>query len=103
MAHYLLIYDVADDYEVRRTRFRDAHLRAALDASARGELLLGGALVKPLDGAVLLFKGESAEVAERFAKADPYVLNGLVTRWRVREWHTVAGGDASAPVRPAED
>ena len=103
MAHYLLIYDVADDYETRRTRFRDAHLRAAWDASARGELLLGGALVKPLDGAVLLFKGESAEVAERFAKTDPYVLNGLVTRWRVREWHTVAGGDASAPVRPAED
>jgi uncharacterized protein len=101
MPHYLLMYDVADDYEARRTRFRDEHLRAAWDASARGELLLGGALVKPVDGAVLLFRGDSPEVAERFATADPYVLNGLVTRWRVREWHTVAGADAMAPVKPA--
>jgi uncharacterized protein YciI len=101
MPHYLLMYDVAADHETRRTRFRDEHLRAAWDASARGELVLGGALANPMDGAVLLFKGDSADVAERFAKTDPYVLNGLVTRWRVREWHTVAGADATAPVRPA--
>jgi uncharacterized protein YciI len=30
-------------------------------------------------------------VAERFAKNDPYVLNGLVKQWRVREWTTVLG------------
>jgi uncharacterized protein len=100
MSHYLLMYDVVDDYAKRRATFRDAHLQAAWDASARGELLLAGALMNPLDGAVLLFKGDSAEVAERFAKADPYVLNGLVTRWRIREWKTVAGADAASPVRP---
>jgi uncharacterized protein YciI len=32
-------------------------------------------------------------VAEDFARADPYVRNGLVTRWRVREWSVVIGGD----------
>ena len=65
----------------------------------RGELVLGGALANPLDGAILLFKGESAQVAEAFAQSDPYVLNGLITRWRVREWSTVAGDTAAAPVR----
>ena len=69
-------------------------------ASDRGELLLGGALANPLDGAVLLFRGESAAVAEAFAAADPYVTHGLVTRWRVREWSTVVGGGA-AMQRPA--
>ncbi len=103
MKHYLLMYDVADDYAIRRATFREAHLRAAWEAAGRGELVLGGALVNPLDGAVLLFKGESADVAEQFAKADPYVLNGVITRWRVREWHTVAGADASSPVRPGAD
>ena len=61
---------------------------------------MAGALVNPTDKAILLFKGESSEAAERFAKTDPYVLNGLVKRWHVREWTTVAGEVASNPVKP---
>jgi len=99
--HYLLIYDVAPDYLERRGAHRDAHLALAWAAHARGELLLGGALAEPADGAVLLFQGESPAVAEAFAAADPYVRNGLVTRWRVRPWVTVVGDQASTPVRPA--
>ncbi len=98
--HYLLFYEVGDDYVARRAQFRDAHLKKAWEASARGELVLGGALANPVDGAVLLFKGESPAVAENFAKADPYVTSGAVKRWYVREWTTVAGEDAAIPVRP---
>ena len=72
-----------------------------LAAHARGELLLAGALADPVDGAVLLFKGDSPGVPERFAKADPYVVSGLVTGWRIREWTTVAGEGAANPVRPS--
>lgn len=89
--HYLLFYDVVDDYAERRKPLRAAHLAHAQAAIARGELVLGGALANPVDGAVLVFRGDSSDVAERFAEADPYVLNGLVTRWRVREWATVVG------------
>jgi uncharacterized protein len=99
--HFLLFYDIAPDYAARRTAFRDAHLEQAWAASDAGELLLGGALANPLDGAVLLFAGDSADVAERFARTDPYVVNGLVTTWRVREWTTVAGETAATPVRPS--
>lgn len=99
--HYLLYYDVAPDYLERRAAHRDEHLRLAWQAQERGELVLGGALADPADGAVLLFEGDSAAVAERFAAADPYVRNGLVTRWRVRAWSTVVGDRASNPVRPA--
>ncbi|HSZ61554.1 MAG TPA: YciI-like protein [Terriglobales bacterium] len=98
--HYLLFYEVADDYLARRAEFRDAHLEKAWKASERGELVLGGALQDPVDGAVLLFKGGSPEVAEKFARVDPYVTSGLVKRWYVREWKTVAGEDSAAPVRP---
>ena len=38
-------------------------------------------------------------VAERFVAADPYVKNGLVKSWRVREWTTVVGPMAEAPVK----
>ena len=102
MKHFLLFYEVEDDYLARRTAFRDAHLQRAWDAHANGDLVLGGAFADPADGAVLLFKGDSADVAESFAKADPYVLNGLVRRWYVREWTTVAGGDAATPIRPGQ-
>jgi uncharacterized protein YciI len=96
--HFLLFYDVGSDYVERREQFRAAHLEKAWAASARGALVLAGALADPPDGAVLLFKGESKAVAEDFARGDPYVLNGLVTRWRVREWTTVAGEGASMPL-----
>jgi len=98
--HYLLFYEVGEDYVSRRAEFRDAHLEKAWKASERGELVLGGALSNPVDGAVLLFKGNSPEVAEKFARADPYVTNGAVKRWHVREWTTVAGEDSTGPIRP---
>jgi uncharacterized protein YciI len=62
--------------------------------------VIAGALADPADTAVLLFTGDSPEAAERFAKADPYVIQGLVKSWRVRPWTTVVGKDASTPVRP---
>ena len=99
--HFLLMYDVVPDYAERRKPLRSAHLEHARRAVARGELILGGALANPIDGAVLLFQGESPAAAEAFATADPYVVNGLVTRWRVREWTTVVGPSAASPI-PAQ-
>jgi uncharacterized protein YciI len=91
--HYLLFYDVAEDYVTRRTPFRSAHLELATEACARGELVLAGALAEPADGAVFVFR--TAEAAEAFVLADPYVLNGLVKSWRVRQWMTVVGEGAT--------
>ena len=98
--HYLLFYNVAPDYLERRAQFRDEHLKLAWQAHERGELVLGGALEDPVDGAVMFFQGDSPAVVERFVAADPYVKNGLVTRWRVRPWTTVVGATAAKPARP---
>lgn len=93
--HYLLLYDVVPDYAERRLPFRAEHLALARAAAASGDLVLGGALADPVDGAVLLFKGDSPAPAEAFANADPYVRNGLVTKWRIRTWTTVVGEHAA--------
>ena len=98
--HFLLFYEVAEDYLTRRAAHRKAHLEHAWRAAERGELVLGGALANPADQAILLFRCGSAETVERFAKEDPYVAHGVVRSWRVREWTTVAGKDAATPVRP---
>jgi uncharacterized protein len=91
--HYLLFYDVVEDYVERRKPFRDEHLALGKEFHDRGELVQGGALANPVDGAVLLFRAESPDVVTAFVKADPYVQNGLVTRWRIREWTAVIGDE----------
>ena len=97
--HYLLTYDVSDDYLARRAAYREEHLAYAWAAVNRGELLLAGALADPVDSAVLLFESDSPAVAEAFAREDPYVKAGLVARWRVRLWQTVVGPHAANPLR----
>jgi uncharacterized protein YciI len=98
--HYLLIYDVTAEYPSKRALYRKEHLELAWKAHERGELLLGGALSDPVDMAILLFTGSGPQAAEEFARVDPYVTNGLVSRWRVRPWTTVVGEGAASPVRP---
>jgi uncharacterized protein YciI len=91
--HTILFYDVVDDYVERRAAFRAEHLELGRQAQQRGELVLGGALAEPADGAVLVFRGDAVDIAKAFAKSDPYVINGLVKAWRVRKWATVIGGE----------
>ena len=100
MKHFLLFYEAGPDYLARRPQFRAEHLRHAWSAAGRGEIVVAGALADPVDGAVLMFRGEDKSVAEDFARVDPYVVNGLVARWHVREWTTVVGALAATPVRP---
>jgi uncharacterized protein YciI len=99
MKHFLLIYDYVPDYLERRGPLRSAHLELARASVARGELQLGGAV--PHDDppfGLLLFKAETGQVAEDFARADPYVTRGVVATWRVREWITVVGEGALTQV-----
>ena len=100
MKHFLLFYEAGPEYLDRRPQFRAEHLRHAWSAAGRGEIVVAGALADPVDGAVLMFQGEDKSVAEDFARADPYVVNGLVARWHVREWTTVVGELAATPVQP---
>lgn len=97
--HYAMFYEFCSDYLERRGRYRDDHLQLAWESNARNELQLGGAFADPADGALLIFKCDSPAVPERFAADDPYVKNGLVTRWYVRSWTTVVGKEAATQVR----
>ena len=99
MKHFLLIYDYVPDYLEKRTPYRPEHFAGAKAAEARGELFLAGACTDPgTPLGVLVFNVADRKVVEDFAKADPYVIHGVVTRWQVREWTTVIGKDALTKV-----
>jgi len=91
MEYFALIYYLVDDYLSRRTVFREIHLHLAREANSRGELVLAGAFSNPADRALLVFRVENKSVIEEFIRKDPYVENGLVTRWEIRPWSVVIG------------
>lgn len=91
--YYVLQYEYVENAVEKRAPFREAHLALARGALARGELLLGGALADPVDSALLVFRVDDLAVVERFVREDPYVRNGVVTRWRIRPWTVVIGGE----------
>jgi uncharacterized protein YciI len=101
MKYYVLFYEVVYDYVSRRSAFRAEHLRYAQQARQRGELILAGALSDPTDRALLVFRAPDRAAVEHFARNDPYVINGLVTGWEVREWAVVIGNEP-AGTKPAE-
>lgn len=94
MRYFILRYDVVcDDYVNRRAPFRPAHLQLLRDAHARGEVVMAGAVGETPEGAIIVFRAESPETVEAFAKSDPYVTNGLILSWRVQPWHVVVGSE----------
>lgn len=98
MPYFVLAYEVVDHFIDKRAPYRPAHLQMAREAAARGELVMAGALGDPA-GALLVFRSADASVAEQFATTDPYVTAGLVTRWTVRPWTVVIGGEGG-PAQP---
>jgi uncharacterized protein len=92
MTYFALQYDTVDDFLERRLPFRQAHLAQIDQAYADNRIVLAGAL-KP-SGALLIFRADARSDVERFVKNDPYVINGLVTSWSIREWAVVVGEHA---------
>jgi uncharacterized protein len=62
--------------------------RARLDEfHARGTLLMAGPWANPMEGALAVFTTRAA--AEEFVQGDPFVTEGVVARWTLREWNEV--------------
>jgi uncharacterized protein YciI len=101
LKYFVLEYEVVDDYAAKRMPYREEHLRLIRETHARGDLILAGAVGDPPDGALLVFRALSPAPAEEFARVDPYVINGLITRWRVRPWTVVVEPAAETWKPPA--
>jgi hypothetical protein len=71
MKHCVLIYQVVDDYVERRTPFGAEHLALAQAAKANGDLFPAGAFANPVDGALLVFHGETAQQPKSLPKPMP--------------------------------
>jgi uncharacterized protein YciI len=85
MNRYVLFYESADDVMSKAPAVYPAHLARLQDFKARGELLMVGTFANPqADGSMAIFN--SRQGAEDFAAEDPFVLQGVVRSWTVKEW-----------------
>jgi uncharacterized protein YciI len=87
---YVMFYDSADDVASKAPAHFPAHRARLADFHARGALLMVGTFGDPQEeGSMAVFT--TREAAEEFAKEDPFVLNGVVRNWYVREWNDILG------------
>jgi len=83
---YVLRYESADDVMSKAPLHFAAHSARGDEFHAAGTLLLYGAFGNPQEeGSMAVFT--TREAAEAFVHGNPFVLNGVVRRWHIREWN----------------
>lgn len=80
-------------YVALRASFRAQHLALVKEYHNNGLVVMAGALTNPPDKAVFVFKCSDKSEVESFAAKDPYIQNGIIKSWDIREWTAVIGGE----------
>ncbi|MEA2684054.1 MAG: uncharacterized protein QOK05_2382 [Chloroflexota bacterium] len=80
---YVLLYTSADDIAARAPEHFPAHRARWAEFHDRGELLMIGPY-RDQSAALAVFTTRQA--AEEFAQGDPFVVNGVVRSWEIKEW-----------------
>lgn len=88
---YALIYESAEDFRAKAPLHFAAHQARWGEFHADGTLLMIGPFANPEEGAMAIFT--TREAAEGFAAGDPFVLNGVVGSWHIREWNEALVGE----------
>jgi uncharacterized protein len=89
---YVLFYETAADAGPKIPVEFPGHSARNTEFFRRGLLEITGPFADPMkDGAMAIFA--SREAAEEFVAGDPFVLNGVVSKWRVLEWKAADGTD----------
>jgi uncharacterized protein len=84
----VVFYESADDVGERAPLHMDEHVTWFTSFHERGELLMVGTFADPAkDGAMCILKDRAS--AEAFAAGDPFVTNGVVKSYTIKEWKEI--------------
>ncbi len=85
---YVVLYTSAPDVATNAPPHLPAHRARVDEFHARGELLLVGTFADPqAEGSMSVFR--TREAAQEFVDGDPFVRNGIVASYEIREWNEV--------------
>jgi uncharacterized protein len=87
VAFFQTKYKTIDEVRSKAPQAMSAHIARTKEFQKRGTLLMAGAFLnnpeEPVSTMAILI---SHEAAEEFAKGDPFVLTGMVSKWYIKEW-----------------
>jgi hypothetical protein len=83
----VMFYEMAPDGLSKAMANLEGHRARLTEFHAKGVLLMAGPFANPSEGALGIFTDKGA--AEEFIKGDPFVMNGVVGKWRLAEWNEV--------------
>jgi uncharacterized protein len=84
----VVFYESSPDVLTLAPQHFPAHQARLRDFHGRGLLLMVGTFGDPVkEGSMAIFS--TREGAEEFVAGDPFVLNGVVSSWTLREWNEV--------------
>ena len=85
---YVLLYESADDVASKAPPQFPAHKARLDEFHARGDLLMVGTFGDPqAQGSMAVFR--TREAAQEFVRDDPFVVNGVVRSYEIRDWDEV--------------
>ena len=85
---YVVLYQSADDVVSRAPEHWPAHKARLDEFHGRGDLLMVGTFGDPqTQGSMAVFG--TREAAEEFVAGDPFVRNGVVRAYEIREWREI--------------
>lgn len=88
---FTLQYFFVPNMPERRAPFRQAHLKYLNDLVSEGKFIAGGAYQPTCEEGLLVYRSQTKEEVEQYAKNDPYYLNNLVVDYKINEWNVVVG------------
>ncbi|CAF0781149.1 unnamed protein product [Didymodactylos carnosus] len=88
---YILEYHYVKDATEKRQPYREEHLKLASKLAKANKIILAGATEQPPTGGVLIWRNTSVEEITEFVRKDPYVQNGVVTKWTIKPFLAVVG------------
>ena len=92
----VVFYESASDVAAKAPAHMAEHRARWAEFGCRGELLMIGPFANAQEeGSMGIFT--TREAAEEFVRGDPFVLNGVVRHWYIRDWIEVL-----VPEPPAE-
>jgi uncharacterized protein len=82
----VVLYTSADNVAQRAPAHFPAHKARLDEFQARGELLMVGVFGDPQEqGSMAIFT--TREAAEAFVREDPFLLNGVIAGYEIRDWN----------------
>ena len=85
---YVVLYEPAENVFTNAPPHFPAHKQRLDEFHQRGELLMVGTFGDPqAQGSMAIFA--TREAAEQFVADDPFVVNGVVRRYEIRDWDEI--------------